>query len=245
MWSSIYKDRVVYEDDNVLGINKPEGISVVSDRNDEDIVSLAKSENVHIIPVHRIDKETSGLLVLAKDQATHSFITRQFTKRLVTKTYLTIVRQGDMPKEGTIDLPLSIGRKHKVRIAAKKENITFDRGQNVWFVKDADIFTDKRNYPSKTQIKNIYQDENYMLLSVHPLTGRTHQIRVHLAWIGFPILGDPLFEKNNSFPRTYLHSYSLTFVHPNTEKEITLKALPTKEFFTPLKNFSSERLIEV
>lgn len=239
-WKALYKDCVVYEDESILGIYKPVGISVISDRYGDDIISLAKTEDVHIIPVHRIDKETSGLVVFAKNQQTHSFITRQFTKRQVQKTYLAIVRTGDMPKEGMIDLPLSVGRKHKVRIAAKKEHIVFDTSVSTWYVKSKDIFQDKRNYPSQTKINRMFQDENHTLLSVHPLTGRTHQIRVHLAWIGFPILGDPLFEKHNTFPRTYLHAYSLTFLHPNLEKEITIKALPKKDFFNPFKKFPGD-----
>ncbi len=234
-WNSIYKDYVIYEDNDILGINKPAGISVMWDRNKVDIVSLAQSQNIHLFPVHRIDKETSGFIVFAKNPEARLSVTRQFSKHLVQKKYLAIVRFGDLPNEGTIDLPLSEGRKKKIRIAAKKEHIIFDNTTNSWFTKNSNIFSDKKNYPSKTNIKSIYQDDIYLLLSVNPVTGRTHQIRVHLAWVGFPIVGDPLFEKQNTFQRMYLHSYSLTFIHPTLHKEIILKAPPEKSFFILLE----------
>jgi tRNA pseudouridine32 synthase/23S rRNA pseudouridine746 synthase/23S rRNA pseudouridine1911/1915/1917 synthase len=199
---------VVYEDSAVVVLNKPTGLSVLGERHDTDLVRLARAEGETLYPVHRIDKVTSGALLLARELRHHGDLTRQFNKRTVEKVYLAVTRTGGLPAQGRIDLPLSVGRKSRVRVAAPREAIVVDGPQ--WTVPAGAVFTQVKTYPSVSEFRTLWTDGEYTLLAVEPKTGRRHQIRVHLAWIGHPILGDPLFDKGSG-ARTYLHSWRLGF----------------------------------
>jgi tRNA pseudouridine32 synthase/23S rRNA pseudouridine746 synthase len=205
-WAEIRHRCVVYEDDAVLALDKPVGISVMGERHETDLVRLAAGDGETLYPVHRIDKVTSGLILLAKDLAIHGGLTRQFNARTVDKGYLAITRTTGLPEKGTIDLPLSVGRKNRVRIAAARESIVEVDG--VWTVPAAEVFTHVKSYPSVTEFTRVFQDGERTVLSLRPVSGRRHQIRVQLAWIGHPIEGDPLFEKVPG-GRTFLHSFQL------------------------------------
>jgi tRNA pseudouridine32 synthase/23S rRNA pseudouridine746 synthase len=207
-WARIRTEAVVYEDSAVVVLNKPTGLSVLGERHDTDLVRLAQAEGETLYPVHRIDKVTSGALLLAKELRHHGDLTRQFNKRTVEKVYLAVTRTGGLPARGRIDLPLSVGRKSRVRVAAPREAIATDGPQ--WTVPAEAVFTHVKTYPSVSTFTVLWTDGEYTLLAVEPKTGRRHQIRVHLAWIGHPILGDPLFDKELS-ARTYLHSWRLGF----------------------------------
>ena len=158
---------------------------------------------------------TSGALLLAKDLGLHGDLTRQFSRRTVDKVYLAITRPAGLPGRGTIELPLSVGRKNRVRVAANRAAIAFDPAAVRWSVPPEEQFQEVRTYPSDTTFLTVAGDEGHTLLAVYPVTGRRHQIRVHLAWIGHPIEGDPLFGRAGrdgaAAGRTLLHSWRLGF----------------------------------
>ncbi|RMI29743.1 RNA pseudouridine synthase [Nocardia stercoris] len=228
-WTELRASCLVDEDAAVLALNKPAGISVTGERHDTDLVELAAAAGERLYPVHRIDKATSGLVLLAKDLTAHGTLTRQFAKRTATKTYLAITTATGLPDRGTIELPLSVGRKNRVRIAAPRERIT--RTGDTWSVAEADILAGK-NYPSRTEFEVLLHGDAGTVLAVRPITGRRHQIRVHLAWIGFPIAGDPLFDRSGAFPRTHLHSWRLGLDAPWRSRErLDLEATPGADFW--------------
>ena len=99
----------------------------MGERHDTDLVRLAEEAGEKLYPAHRIDKVTSGVLLLAKDLALHGDLTRQFNRRTVDKVYLAITATTGLPDRGTIELPLSVGRKNRVRVAANRAAIAFDR----------------------------------------------------------------------------------------------------------------------
>ncbi|MFF5233876.1 RluA family pseudouridine synthase [Dactylosporangium sp. NPDC000521] len=224
MWTD-YRKRVLFEDDAVLVLDKPAGVSVMGERHETDLVRMAAEAGETLFPAHRIDKVTSGVILFAKDLAGHGALTRQFNKRTVRKSYLAVVTPGGLPAAGTIDLPLSVGRKNRVRIAAPREAITLSGG--TWSVPAEAVFDQVPTYPSVTELRVPWQDEQRALVVADPLTGRRHQIRVHLAWIGHPIVGDPLFDKAAT-GRTHLHAWRLSFDHAGAR--VTVEAPPPEEF---------------
>jgi tRNA pseudouridine32 synthase / 23S rRNA pseudouridine746 synthase len=211
-WPDLRRSACIFEDEAVLALNKPAGISVVGERHDTDIVKLAQDSGEQLFPVHRIDKVTSGLVLFAKSLAVHGGLTRQFNKRTVDKAYLVITRSVGLPRHGLIELPLSLAGNGRVRIAAPRASIRCDAVAGRWWVAQEDLI-DTRMYPSTTRFHTLWSDAEYTVLVAHPVTGRRHQIRVHLAWIGHPILGDPLFDKTaiSAGRRTCLHSWRLGF----------------------------------
>lgn len=235
LWSDIKEKYVIYEDEHILVLNKPTGISVVGDSQGVDLITLAKGSDERLSPVHRIDKETSGAIILAKEPGAHAELTRQFNKRTVTKLYLAITKSAKVPESGKINLPLSTGRKNRVRIAVKREDILHDSATNHWYIDQGKILASVKNYPSVTSFIKAYEGNNHTLLAVKPLTGRRHQIRVHLAWIGFPIEGDPLFDDSKTAERTYLHSWKLEFdASWKNNERILVEAVPDNSFWNPL-----------
>jgi tRNA pseudouridine32 synthase/23S rRNA pseudouridine746 synthase len=176
-------------------------------------------------------------VLLAKDLRLHGDLTRQFSKRTVDKMYLAITRSAGLPARGTIELPLSVGRKNRVRIAASRDAITFDPARSSWSVPPEAQFQDVRTYPSVTTFLRVCGDEQHTLLAAHPVTGRRHQIRVHLAWTGHPIAGDPLFSKApaDGPGRTLLHSWRLGFTAAWAGgARIRAEAPPGADFWAPL-----------
>jgi tRNA pseudouridine32 synthase/23S rRNA pseudouridine746 synthase/23S rRNA pseudouridine1911/1915/1917 synthase len=254
-WSSLRNTCVLFEDEAVLVLNKPAGISVMGERHETDIVRLAKDSGEELFPVHRIDKVTSGAILFAKELRFHGDLTRQFNRRTVAKAYLAITRSTGLPEWGTIDLPLSVGRKNRVRIAAERAAIVADAGR--WSVAPDAVFTHVRTYPSVTTFATVCAGHQDTLLVVRPVTGRRHQIRVHLAWIGHEINGDPLFDRGTknfdrgtknkdgkdkaATTRTLLHSWRLAFDAAWLGGErIDLAAPPGPDFWAPV----SDRLDE-
>ncbi len=230
-WGEIRAGSLLFEDDAVLALDKPAGISVVGERHDADLVELAGAAGEELFPVHRIDKVTSGLVLFAKRLEHHGGLTRQFAKRTVEKAYLVLTRSGGLPAEGLVELPLSAGRKGRIRIAAPREAIVADGG--AWRVAEEDVL-DTRTYPSTTEFSTLWTDGEFTVLAVRPITGRRHQIRVHLAWIGHPIHGDPLFDKNPT-GRTGLHSWRLAVDAAwRGGERLRLQANPGPDFWAPV-----------
>lgn len=208
-WATL-RAACCYEDEAILALNKPTGISVMGERHDTDLVRIAAEAGETLYPVHRIDKVTSGLILLAKDLRLHGGLTRQFAQRTADKRYLAVVRPGGLPPEGTIELPLSTGRKGRIRIAAERSAITVTGDPPTWSVPEKAVFDHVRSYPSTSRVRRLAGHPEQDLLSLAPVSGRRHQLRVHLAWIGHAIAGDPLFvPKDDPAPRTGLHSWRL------------------------------------
>ena len=232
-WQAIRRGRVVFEDEAALVLNKPPGLAVMGERHDTDLIRLARDAGEELFWVHRIDKVTSGAVLLAREMRWHAELTRQFARRTAGKAYLAITRPGGLPARATIDLPLSVGRKNRVRVAAPRTSIVAGP-PGTWTVPEAEVFGHVRHYPSVTRLTTLWQDERHALVLAEPVTGRRHQIRVHLAWIGHPIVGDPLFGDGGE-PRTCLHSWRLAFDAAwRGGARVRTQAPPDAGFWAPL-----------
>jgi tRNA pseudouridine32 synthase / 23S rRNA pseudouridine746 synthase len=232
-WESVRGGRVLFEDAAALVLNKPAGISVTGERHETDLVRLAADHGETLYPAHRIDKVTSGAILFARQLPHHGDLTRQFNRRTVDKAYLAVTRTGGLPDWGVIELPLSVGRKNRVRIAAERASIVTDGHR--WSVPADSVFTHVPTYPSVTAFATVWSDDVHSLLVVRPLTGRRHQIRVHLAWIGHALAGDPLFARTETDHRTLLHAWRLAFDAAWLDgRRITIAAPPGNDFWTPM-----------
>ena len=206
---------IVYEDDDLLVINKPKGLVVhpAAGHADDTLVNgllYALGDSLSGVGgekrpgiVHRIDRDTSGLIIAAKNDAAHLALSAQLSDHTLARTYECLVTGNLREDSGTVDAP--IGRHPTDR---KKMCVTQRGGRSAvthWEV--------VRRYKGYTHIRCKLE------------TGRTHQIRVHMAYIGHPLLGDTLYNKTpGTFPRQALHSASLSFVHPITGEPLTFHA---------------------
>ncbi len=218
---------IIYEDNDILIINKEKGIVVHPGNGNIDgtlanaVMALCKGSlsgiGGKIRPgiVHRIDKDTSGLIIIAKNDNAHINLSKQIQNREVKKTYIALVRGNVKENEATINMP--IGRSTKDR---KKMAVT------------------KTGKEAITHFKVLKRYLEYTLLEVNIETGRTHQIRVHLSQIGYPIVGDEVYSNGkNPFnvKGQMLHAAKLTFKHPTTNKEVTFEAPLPKYFIEVLE----------
>lgn len=214
---------IIYEDKDIIVVNKAKGMVVhpAAGNPDGTLVNAIMShckENLSGIGgelrpgiVHRLDKDTSGLLIIAKNDKAHLAISEQIQSRQVKKTYLALVKGDVSENEATIKMP--IGRSTKDR---KKMAIT------------------PKGKEAITHFKVVERFQKYTYLEVNIETGRTHQIRVHMAEIGHPVVGDMVYSNGkNEFgvEGQMLHAHRLEFRHPITEKEMCLEA-PLPEYFT-------------
>ncbi|MDD5064334.1 MAG: RluA family pseudouridine synthase [Phycisphaerae bacterium] len=170
------KVEIIYQDDDILVVNKPAGVSVTKDRTGaaqlKDILPPAICAQLRL--VHRLDKDTSGVMLLAKNVEAQSKFSAYFEKRLVQKTYLAIVAGFVSDRQGTIDAPLIRDPKNTTLMCIAK----------------------KKGKESVTNWRLLADFGRVALLAVQPLTGRTHQIRVHLPSIGLPLAIDPSYGSN-------------------------------------------------
>ena len=205
---------IIYEDDDIAVINKPQGLTVhpaPGNYNDTLVNALlARLSSLSAINgalrpgiVHRLDKNTSGVMVVAKNDQAHLSLSRQIADRTVTKIYMAIVDGHLKESEGRIDAP--IGRSPRDR-------------------KLMAVVPDGRH--AVTDYTVIERLDRHDLVKFHILTGRTHQIRVHAKYIGHPVTGDEQYGRGQVYGTTgqLLHSWSLTFVHPTTGNEMTFTA---------------------
>ena len=210
---------------------------------DTDVVRLAKEAGEELWPAHRIDKVTSGLVVFGRTLAAQGDLTRQWTRRTVEKTYLALTATTGLPQHGLVELPLSVGRKNRVRVAAAREAIV--RDGDTWSVPAPEVFGEVSTYPSTTSFERLAADDTHTLLAVTPTTGRRHQIRVHLAWIGHPIAGDPLFDRHAT-TRVGLHAWRLALESPGASdgRRLALEATPPADFraLSPLREGLGEQV---
>ena len=202
------KIEVVYQHSDFIIINKPEGISVHKDQEEQGLTELvAKQLNVpQVWLVHRLDKVTSGLLILALNAESAAEFSRLFSEHKIHKTYLALSNQKPKKKQGLI-----IGDMKKARDGAWK-------------------LCQKKDNPAITRFESISCEPNLRLFILKPQTGKTHQLRVAMKSLGSPILGDGLYGKNTEkIDRTYLHAAQLEFDYLNDFISVT--CLPSQGQF--------------
>ena len=213
---------IIYEDNDIIVVNKPKGMVVHPANGNPDgtlvnaILAICKNSlsgiGGELRPgiVHRLDKDTSGLIIVAKNDKAHINMSEQIKERNVKKTYIALVRGNVPEEEATINMP--IGRSTKDR---KKMAVIKNGKQAI------------------THFKVLKRYSKYTLLEIKIETGRTHQIRVHMAEIGYPVVGDAVYSNGkNEFgiEGQMLHAYKLEFMHPITNKHMELTA-PLPQYF--------------
>jgi len=204
---------IIYEDDDIIVVDKPAGLSVHPGPGhpDKTLVNavlgyapnVSGGEEGRPGIVHRLDKDTSGIIIIARHPKAHLCLVKQFKNREVKKTYIALVKGRLIPETGFIEAPIGRDRSHrkKMAIAAIKNGREARTGYRV-----------------KEYINEL------TLLEVMPETGRTHQIRVHLAAIGHPILGDSTYGTGSeALSRQFLHASKIEFRLPSSSKEVVFE----------------------
>ena len=222
------RTEVVFEDERFLVVNKPAGLLSIPDRYDATLPTVLSVLNrPSAIPVHRLDRETSGLIVLAKDEEALRSLNEQFSQRSVVKVYHALVSGEPAETVFTVDQPIAVnqGRGHRSII-------------------------DQDGKPSQTDFTLLRSLGPYSLIEARPRTGRTHQIRVHLAHARLPLIADDLYGNGKPFylssvKRSYtpgrneerpllgrlgLHALSLEFDHPESGDRLSFEAPYAKDF---------------
>jgi len=209
---------ILHQDDHILVINKPAGLSVLPEGWDPDapyLRQMLEERYERIWVVHRLDKVTSGVMVFALTAEAHRGLNRQFERHEVEKVYQAIVEGLPPWDERTARhmLQTNVGRKHRTVVVHK-------RGKN-----------------SETDFKVLKRGQTETLVEARPKTGRTHQVRVHLSTLGFPILGDVLYGASETelIIRPALHAQTLGFSHPMTGEILRLTANAPNDFQEVLK----------
>ncbi len=212
---------IVYEDSELLVVNKQKGLVVHPGNGNPDgtLVNAILNRYKHLSEVggsfrpgivHRIDKDTSGLLIVAKNDEVHMKISEQIKNHEVKKTYIALIRGVLKENSATIDMPIGRSTENRIKMAVKKNGKS-----------------------AVTHIKVLERFKEYTLVEVNIETGRTHQIRVHLSEIGYPIVGDFVYSNGkNPFgvEGQMLHSMKLEFMHPVINRVMKLEA-PIPEYF--------------
>ncbi|MBE6157456.1 MAG: RluA family pseudouridine synthase [Firmicutes bacterium] len=219
---------IVYEDDDLLVINKESGMVVhpAPGHYTGTLVNallyrfnLTSGDKIRPGIVHRLDKDTSGLMLVAKNDFTHEKLSEMISKKEVDRHYLAIVDGVITHDTGTIDAPIGRDLNNRQKMAV----------------------TDINGKESITNFKVLERFNNNTLLECILETGRTHQIRVHLAYINYPVNNDPLYGRGKATPfGQMLHSKSIKFNHPRTGKELSFEVEPPKEFLEKLESLRNE-----
>ena len=226
--------EVIYEDEDIIVINKPKGMVVHPANGNPDgtlvnaVMNICKDSlsgiGGEIRPgiVHRLDKDTSGAIIVAKNDRAHIGLSNQLKNHEVKKTYLALVRGIIKENEATINMPIARSKKDR-----KKMDV------------------DKDGKESITHFKVLGRYKNkYTLLQINLETGRTHQIRVHLSHIGYPIIGDEVYSNGKNewnITGQCLHAWKLEFKHPVSGKKINLEAKIPKYFKNIIKELEEEK----
>lgn len=218
---------ILYEDDALVVFNKPAGLVVHPGSGhqtgtlvdalrralpEDSELHAADSERLGL--VHRLDQGTSGVLVVARTMAAKEALMRQFAERRVQKIYLAVVKGRVRPDSGSIEGPVGRSPNNRIRMA---------------------VISGGRSSETEFAVRERFSDVTW--LEVYPKTGRTHQVRVHLAGIGHPVVGDPLYggvERQRGvawLTHPLLHAWRLTFTHPVTQTSLTVTA-PVPDDFT-------------
>ena len=214
--------EVIYEDNDIIVINKPKGLVVHPANGNPDgtlvnaLIAICKDSlsgiGGEIRPgiVHRLDKDTSGIMVVAKNDKAHINLSEQIKNHEIEKTYIALVRGIVKENEATINMPIARSNKDRKKMA---------------------VIRDGKNAITHFKVLKRFFNSNCTLLEVKIETGRTHQIRVHLSQIKYPVIGDAVYSNGKNewnIKGQCLHAKSLKFKHPSTGKEMFLEAkLPT------------------
>ncbi|WP_044888969.1 RluA family pseudouridine synthase [Mycoplasmopsis glycophila] len=227
--------NIVYEDEHLCVIDKPTGLIVhpAPGHYEKTLVNgllyhfknNLSNENGLLRPgiVHRIDKDTSGLLIIAKNNESHKLLAEMFAEHKIQRSYVAICDGIIEDKKLKLDLPIGRNPKDRQKMAVTNQN-------------------SKHAITYVTLLNTFYLDNlPKSLIKCELETGRTHQIRVHLAYIKNPIYGDPIYNKYVDEQGQRLHAYKLTFLHPLLNKRITLYSKPPKDF--DVANFDFDQFI--
>jgi 23S rRNA pseudouridine1911/1915/1917 synthase len=206
---------VIYQDDHLLAVNKPAGMVVHPAYGHQSgtlvnavlaycpqTADVGGPERAGI--VHRLDKDTSGLILIAKDEVTHAALQRRFKRRQVKKTYLALVEGCPEPRQGLIDAPIGRDKRQRKQMAVVRSG-----------------------RQARTAYRVVERFDDYSLVELQPETGRTHQLRVHLAWLGSPVVGDRVYgyrKQRLLQERHFLHAHKLELTHPATGAALSLTA---------------------
>lgn len=217
---------IVYEDDNIIVINKPSGLTVHpgSGNKNNTLVNalLYYNKNLSDIGglerpgvVHRIDKDTSGLIILAKNNKVHEILSDYFKNKTIKRTYIALVKGVIENSSGTIDAPIGRDSLNRLKMTV----------------------TDKNSKKAITHFKVLKRFKKYTLLSLQLETGRTHQIRVHMKFINHPVFNDPVYTSDScTLFGQFLHSSEMEFIHPTTKELMHFSCPLPKEFEDFIKN---------
>jgi len=204
---------IIYEDDDLLVVDKPAGLTVhpAPGHPSHTLINAILSHFPRLADigdslrpgvVHRLDKDTSGVMLVAKNRAAQLNLAEQFKAHSVVKAYLVLVKGHLTPEQGIIEAPMGRDPRNRKRMAVVAEG-----------------------REARTEYRVIKYIGNYTLLEVMPETGRTHQIRVHLSAIGYPVVGDKVYGvKSSHLSRQFMHACHLGFKHPSTGEYVEFKS---------------------
>jgi 23S rRNA pseudouridine1911/1915/1917 synthase len=221
--------KIVHEDEDLIVLDKPAGLVVHpgAGQPDRTLMNalLAHAPALAAVPragiVHRLDKDTTGLLVVAKNVVAQASLVRQLADRSMGRMYLAVV-QGDPPASGAIDAPLGRDVRLRTRMAVNT-----------------------RGKPARTLYRVVERFGHAALVECRLETGRTHQIRVHFQHIRHPLVGDTVYRRGTrhgiDFPRQALHAAELSLVHPRTGENVTWRAAPPRDFKQLLDTLRKEK----
>lgn len=198
---------VLFADDQIVVADKPSGLLSVPGKGEdrEDcLINRLREVFPDILLVHRLDLDTSGVMIFGRTKAAQGFLSQQFEKRLTKKIYLARVWGAVAEDSGRVDLPLVVDWPNRPR-----QHVNFETGK-----------------PSVTDWRVLKRGGGETRMKLTPLTGRSHQLRVHMLSLGHPILGDPLYATGAAaeFPRLMLHADSLKIRHPVTQAAMSFSA---------------------
>ena len=214
--------KIIHEDDRLIIVNKPAGLSVLPDgweKDSEYLVKRLKEQFGKIWIVHRLDKITSGVMIFARDADTHRALNLQFENHEAQKTYHALVEGNPKWEEKAAKHPLraNVGHKHRTMV------------------------DNKNGKPSETRFRVIKRYPEAALIEAKPITGRTHQIRVHAYALGHPLIGDVLYGAQGPYAagRPMLHAQSLSLIHPKTDERIRFSAPHPADFEEMVANIGA------
>lgn len=197
----MFKPNILFEDEYILAVEKPAGILSypLPGSNEKTIGDIYSA-----LPVHRLDRDTSGIILLAKNKRAKKVMQGLFKERKIKKTYIALLWGKVEPERGEIKIPLGRGSKDRLRVVPD---------------------TAGRKSHTAYEVKKYFKVSDMTLAQVGLMTGRTHQIRVHFSAIGHPVVGDAKYSKKVTIlTRQFLHASEIIFTHPYTHKLVELKS---------------------